>query len=414
MRTLKEKLSQSFLHLKASLEEDKRLALTQKASSDMQSALKKMEEMAQTKEDVQEALKKQEQSGKDLKEIKQGIEDLLKMVKPHKKSLKKIRKEQEKQNKWYLEKMRLTLSSSSSSDEGDLPLPPAPKTSTPQKDALLAELAPAGRNRDVFSEFSLRRGDGTGTRKREILHASSEEETSNEREEEVWKEKASPAAPLRAVYPQRPAGSSTKEAEQSRSASLAKELKERLVLNLTPDIRKTVPEKSKKEAERPKKPAARESKAIPTAAKITPVVIGGKIRAIKESPLESKEPEAQKDSSCETSSSDLTAYTDPPAKGFTFSNPEMEKVEDKLEFIKKQGTIEDDARLYGMLTTTIEKMKERKDFEAIKMSMQMDIARKYIKDFIDLRVALQNTQPLDSEQDRRNRRKKMRASLPKS
>ncbi|KAI5186446.1 hypothetical protein NEHOM01_1479 [Nematocida homosporus] len=68
-------------------------------------------------------------------------------------------------------------------------------------------------------------------------------------------------------------------------------------------------------------------------------------------------------------------------------------VNEMLALIKKQGTIEDDERLYEMITKTIDKMKKRHDFEAIKTSMQLDIARKYIKDFINLRLALQKNPP---------------------
>ncbi|KAI5181589.1 hypothetical protein NEOKW01_1765 [Nematocida sp. AWRm80] len=74
---------------------------------------------------------------------------------------------------------------------------------------------------------------------------------------------------------------------------------------------------------------------------------------------------------------------------FTFSN-QPSSIESKLEYIKKQGTLEDDERLYQMIAKTINKLKVKKDFESIKTSIQLDIARKYIKDFIDLRIALQS------------------------
>ncbi|EHY65884.1 hypothetical protein NERG_01491 [Nematocida ausubeli] len=118
-------------------------------------------------------------------------------------------------------------------------------------------------------------------------------------------------------------------------------------------------------------------------------------------------PSASSDNSISESVSTADISTSSPV----FSNPEMVRVEDKLKFISKQGTVEDDARLYGMITKTIEKMKERKDFEAIKMSMQMDIARKYIKDFIDLRMAMQKSQPDATKQDKINKRKRLQRRL---
>ncbi|OAG32582.1 hypothetical protein NEDG_02164 [Nematocida displodere] len=83
-----------------------------------------------------------------------------------------------------------------------------------------------------------------------------------------------------------------------------------------------------------------------------------------------------------------------------FSNS-SESVKEKLEDIKNEGSLEDDERFYNMIGRSIDQMKKRTDFETIKTSMQLDIARKYIKDFIDLRMVLQkNTHNTKSSTDK--------------
>jgi len=66
-------------------------------------------------------------------------------------------------------------------------------------------------------------------------------------------------------------------------------------------------------------------------------------------------------------------------------------VEEKLSSIEKIGTLEDDKRFYEMLTEEIESNKGNTDFEKVKSTMKMEIARKYIKDFIELRKALKKS-----------------------
>lgn len=88
------------------------------------------------------------------------------------------------------------------------------------------------------------------------------------------------------------------------------------------------------------------------------------------------------------SPSDSTVFTN-ASPGSPILPELLLNVEKKLADIKKQGTIEDDERLYRMITRTLDRLKSHKDFETIKITMQLDIARKYIKDFIELRKALQ-------------------------
>lgn len=63
-------------------------------------------------------------------------------------------------------------------------------------------------------------------------------------------------------------------------------------------------------------------------------------------------------------------------------------VDEKLESIEKMGSLEDDERFYEMVSNVIEKIKNKTDFDTIKLCMQLEIARKYIKDLIELRKAM--------------------------
>ncbi|KAI5175784.1 hypothetical protein NEFER01_1447 [Nematocida sp. LUAm1] len=83
-------------------------------------------------------------------------------------------------------------------------------------------------------------------------------------------------------------------------------------------------------------------------------------------------------------STQLSGFCSPPA-----DTEPPKNINQILEKIRKQGSLLDDKRFYKLISESIETLKKKEEFEAIKASMYLDIARKYIYDFIELRRALE-------------------------
>lgn len=120
-------------------------------------------------------------------------------------------------------------------------------------------------------------------------------------------------------------------------------------------------------------------------------VIGGEIRrGKKQNPADKTSPARSTDVPEKSAGESNLAQTSPEAletqQAFSTSR---KLVEEKLQAIRKEGTLEDDRRLYNILSQTIDSLKGRTDFESLRISAQLDIARKYVKDFIELRNLLQ-------------------------
>jgi len=166
-----------------------------------------------------------------------------------------------------------------------------------------------------------------------------------------------------------------------------------------------VPDSAPKEPLQPPQPlpdrAARPSRPAPAPKEdekpLKISVIGGKISPQKNGKKEEKE---GRSAPCLDEVKD-TAHTPGSLSEETFFSPsdnssgittdakeESEEIEKKLADIRTRGTLEDDERLYEMISKTIEKLRPKKDFDTIKTAMQLDIARKYVQDFIELRKAL--------------------------
>ncbi|OAG30285.1 hypothetical protein NEIG_00448 [Nematocida sp. ERTm5] len=412
MRTVKEKFTQSFLLLKRSLE-IKTLPEKKENSPTAEDLLKKLDEIVSNTIDRNLLIQSTERKDKEIEEIKEGIGSLLKIANTQEEARKERERQSEIKTQEYLERLEKMVSSSSScspsSSSSSSSSSPSfsssscdrecdekqeqkkdKKTTENDTDCVLTNYI-----NSLFVQKPLEKGKPPVQKKDCIAPSkcSAVAEDSNTNMKNTLKSSVK--------------SSNKTSTKKDAPTGISDEKNLRLVLT---------PNKSSKgaSAEKPTKntrvhaPTA-SSSAIPVAKQVVPIVIGGKIRANSSSipePVPKNNPPIEVSSTPESSPSTDVSISSP-----TFSNPESDRVEDKLQFISKQGTVEDDARLYGMITKTIEKMKERKDFEAIKMSMQMDIARKYIKDFIDLRIAMQKTQPDVTKQDKRNKRKRQQRTF---
>ncbi|KAI5191211.1 hypothetical protein NEMIN01_1419 [Nematocida minor] len=499
MRTLKEKLSQSFEHLSALLNKS-----TEAEKKGIENTLERMKNITVAKEGSREIESARRKEADDLAEIRRNVESLLEMATADKKSVKKTEKDQKKQSRRYLEQLEQMSSSSEWSEEEK-----EAKSSCSVTEYLKGKKNTNERGRETEKEIKNKtKNEAKNETKNELKNGAKANEKGAVCVPLVKKKEmgsgndglaggekngsSGDAVKKAAVYGSLASGvllsqemkgqnqsqemknSKTEKSKDTKNTADAKhaldgkekdKIKEKKTADgktgeskdakdakikdgkakekETADGKEKSKMKSGKEKEKRKEEGSvqtddkshlalgnkfsdnsgkdkmkkeqklpSDSTKIPAAVQVAPIIIGGKIRAQSTATEHDETAEEKQKTSGETTPFDSTSYTDASADGLLFSNPEVGRVEDKLEFIKKQGTIEDDARLYGMITSTIEKMKERKDFEAIKLSMQMDIARKYIKDFIDLRVAMQGTESASTKEDRRNKRKKMRSRFP--